>query len=239
MQPHYLVQTRYLFTTQKLAKESTLSKIKQMIRDYWYVIIPVEVVTSVMWYGGFFLMLKSGVDIVQLLTNIGVSEQTLSKLPAAGGDAGYHALAFICYKVISPVRHGLSLAISAAIVARMEKTSPGYLKTSSQIVQEAKETGDDLKGKYNEKVAEGRERYDEMKSKAKETTDDFKEKYNEKMTESREKYDEMKAKAQETYNDYNDKMSESREKYDEMKEKAKETKEDLKVKYNDWKKVSK
>ena len=77
MQPHYLVQTRYLFTTQKLAKESTLSKIKQMIRDYWYVIIPVEVVTSVMWYGGFFLMLKSGVDIVQLLTNIGVSEQTL------------------------------------------------------------------------------------------------------------------------------------------------------------------
>merc|ERR1719422_2006356 len=213
MQPHYLVQTRYLFTTQKLAKESTLSKIKQMIRDYWYVIIPVEVVTSVMWYGGFFLMLKSGVDIVQLLTNIGVSEQTLSKLPAAGGDAGYHALAFICYKVISPIRHGLSLAISAAIVARLEKTSPGYLKTSSQIAKEAKETGDDLKEKYHEKVAEGKEKYGEMKSMAKETSDDFKEKYNEKMAESREKYDEMKAK-------------------------AKETKEDFKEKYSDWKKDS-
>ena len=77
MQPHYLVPSRYLFTTKTLAKESTLSKLKQMIRDYWYVIIPVEIVTSIMWYGGIFLMLKSGVDIVQLLSNIGVSEQTL------------------------------------------------------------------------------------------------------------------------------------------------------------------
>ena len=160
-------------------------------------------------------------------------------MPAAGGDAGYHALTFICYKVISPVRHGLSLAISAAIVARLEKTNPGYLKTSSQIAKEAKETGDDLKDKYNVKVAEGRERYDEMRSRAKETSDDFKEKYNEKMAESREKYDEMKAKAQETYNEYNEKVNESREKYDEMKAKAKETKEDFKEKYSDWKKDSK
>merc|ERR1719419_634066 len=181
MQPHYLVQTRYLFTTQKLAKESTFSKIKQMIRDYWYVIIPVEVVTSVMWYGGFFLMLKSGVDIVQLLTNIGVSEQTLSKLPAAGGDAGYHALAFICYKVISPIRHGLSLAISAALVARLEATNPGYLKTSANIAKEARETGDDLKEKYHEKKSIAKEKrddlkeqYDGMKSIAKEKKDDLK-----------------------------------------------------------------
>merc|ERR1719495_2433819 len=158
MQPHYLVPSRYLFTTQTLAKESTFSKLKQMIRDYWYVIIPVEVVTSVMWYGGFFLMLKSGVDIVQLLSNIGVSQQTLSKLPASGGDAGYHALAFICYKAISPIRHGVSLAISAAVVARLQKTKPGYLKTSSVIVKEAKETGEDMREKYNEKVAEGREK---------------------------------------------------------------------------------
>merc|ERR1719481_29198 len=46
MQPHYLVPSRNIFTTQTLAKESTFSKLKQMIRDYWYVIIPVEVVTS-------------------------------------------------------------------------------------------------------------------------------------------------------------------------------------------------
>jgi len=218
MQPHYLVQTRYLFTTQKLAKESTLSKIKQMIRDYWYVIIPVEVVTSVMWYGGFFLMLKSGVDIVQLLTNIGVSEQTLSKLPAAGGDAGYHALAFICYKVISPIRHGLSLAISAALVARLEATNPGYLKTSANIAKEARETGDDLKEKYHEKVAEGKEKYGEMKSMAVEKKEDLKEQYDEMKSIAKEKRDDLK------------------EQYDGMKSIAKEKKDDLKERYDDWKK---
>merc|ERR1719516_889113 len=215
MQPHYLVQTRYLFTTQKLAKESTLSKIKQMIRDYWYVIIPVEVVTSVMWYGGFFLMLKSGVDIVQLLTNIGVSEQTLSKLPAAGGDAGYHALAFICYKVISPIRHGLSLAISAALVARLETTNPGYLKTSANIAKEARETGDDLKEKYRE-----------MKSMAVEKKEDLKEQYDEMKSIAKEKYDEMKTAAKEKKDDL-------KEQYVEMKSAAKEKKEDLKERYDD------
>ena len=36
-------------------------------------------------------------DIVALLESLGASEATLAKLPSA--EAGYHALAFICYKV--------------------------------------------------------------------------------------------------------------------------------------------
>ena len=73
----HAISIRDLSTSQILFKESTFSKLKQMIKDYWYVIIPVEVVTSVMWYGAIFLSLKGGVDIVQVLTNLGVSEQTL------------------------------------------------------------------------------------------------------------------------------------------------------------------
>ena len=71
---------RLISTSQVLAKETTFSKLKQMIRDYWYVIIPVEIITSIAWYGAIFLSLKSGVDIVQILTNVGVSEQTLRYL---------------------------------------------------------------------------------------------------------------------------------------------------------------
>lgn len=73
----HAISIRDLSTSQILFKDSTFSKLKQMIKDYWYVIIPVEVVTSVMWYGAIFLSLKGGVDIVQVLTNLGVSEQTL------------------------------------------------------------------------------------------------------------------------------------------------------------------
>ena len=120
-------------------------------------------------------------------------------MPAAGGDAGYHALAFICYKVISPVRHGLSLAISAGLVTRLEATRPGYLKTSSNIVKDAKETGEDLKEKYQEKVAEGKEKYDDLKAKANEKredlktmSDDIKSKAKEKRDDLKEKYDDWK-----------------------------------------------
>lgn len=48
-----------------------------MIKDYWYVIIPVEIVTSIGWYGAIFLSLRSGVDIVDILSHIGVSQETL------------------------------------------------------------------------------------------------------------------------------------------------------------------
>ena len=126
-----------------------------------------------------------------------------SKLPVAGGDAGYHGLSFICYKVISPVRHGLSLAISAAVVKRLETTRPGYLKTSSEIAKEAKETKSDLKEKYDEKVADSKEKYDEMVAESKE-------KYGEMKNRAVEKKDEMKARA-------NERKDDLKEKYDDWR----------------------
>ena len=62
-----------------------------------YIIIPVEVATSIFWYSAFYLTLQSGFDIIALLESMGASQATLAKLPSA--EAGYHALAFILYKV--------------------------------------------------------------------------------------------------------------------------------------------
>ena len=138
-------------------------------------------------------------------------------MPAAGGGAGYHALTFICYKVISPVRHTVSLAISAGLVKRMERTRPWYFKTSSDIVKEAKETGGEVKERYSEKMAEGRE------------------KYNEKMAESRERYNEKIAEGREKYNE---KIAEGREKVEDMKNIAREKRDDIREKYDDWRKKS-
>ena len=56
-----------------------------------------EVATSIFWYTSIYLSLQSGLDIVALLESLGASEATLAKLPSA--EAGYHAIAFICYKV--------------------------------------------------------------------------------------------------------------------------------------------
>ena len=111
---------------------------------------------------------------MNLLTTMGVSEDTLLKLPDVNGVYGYHALAFLCFKVISPVRHGLSIAISAAVVSRLEKTRPGYLKTSSSIAKEARDTGDEMREKYEEKVIEGKEKMDEFKIRAEERRSEVK-----------------------------------------------------------------
>ena len=74
----HLTPVRVFSTSPKVpAKDGTWSRIKQMVRDYWYVIIPVELSLSVVSYAAIFLSLKSGVDIVQILTNIGVSQETL------------------------------------------------------------------------------------------------------------------------------------------------------------------
>ena len=71
-----------------------------------------EVATSIFWYSSIYLSLQSGLDIVALLESLGASEATLAKLPSA--EAGYHALAFICYKVsfFSPYLFELNLNVS-------------------------------------------------------------------------------------------------------------------------------
>lgn len=39
-------------------KPGIVAKFKQMYRDYWYVLVPVHVLTSVCWFGGFYYLAK-------------------------------------------------------------------------------------------------------------------------------------------------------------------------------------
>ena len=48
-------------------KTGIVAKFKQMFKDYWYVLVPVHVATSIVWFGSFYFMCKSGVDVVAIL----------------------------------------------------------------------------------------------------------------------------------------------------------------------------
>ena len=37
-------------------KLSLFQKFKQMYRDYWYVLVPVHLITSLAWFGGFYYL---------------------------------------------------------------------------------------------------------------------------------------------------------------------------------------
>ena len=73
-----------------------------MTKDYWYVLIPVHVATSVVWFGGFYAACKSGVDVAAILQYCGASEAYVEKISQS--SMGYAALAYACYKVATPVR---------------------------------------------------------------------------------------------------------------------------------------
>ena len=105
-------------------KLSLFQRFKQMSKDYWYVLIPVHIVTSVGWFGGFYFAVKryvcnfhfqtnycilvySGLDVVTLLENLGVSEKIIN--PLKGSSAGYVALAYVMYKVATPARYTVTL----------------------------------------------------------------------------------------------------------------------------------
>ena len=181
--PHLLALPHSpLSSLQEDKPKGTWAKLKQMVRDYWYVIVPVEVVTSVMWYASIYLSLQSGLDMVAVLEALGASEATVARLPSA--EAGYHAIAFILYKVLSPVRHGVSLAISSVVVARLERTRPGYLRTSGELAKEGRERG-------REGMENAKERYDDAKEKFDDKKEIFKDKMESEKKEMKERLERL------------------------------------------------
>ena len=132
-------------------KEGVVYRFKQLVKDYWYIVIPVDLSTSVIWYSVILFCLKSGVNLEEVLYSLGLSKKSLEKLPKSGG---YHAMAFFCYNVIFPIRLTVSIMLSAALISRLVKIRPGYLRTSSSIAQAVRDTGRNLRVKYKQKVVE-------------------------------------------------------------------------------------
>jgi len=134
-----------------------------MMKDYWYVLIPVHVATSIVWFGGFYVMLKSGVDIVGFLEMIGTSQKVLDYM--RNSEAGYYALSYACYKIATPIRYTVTVGGTTMAVSKLQNT--GYLKPSSKLREGLKKNYDEgkenLKEKYDEGIEELKEKYDDKK----------------------------------------------------------------------------
>ena len=77
-------------------------RFKKMWRDYWYVMLPVHLVTSIGWFSLFFFLIKSGVDVPAILAKLGTSETYLKKIEES--EWTNVALSYACYKVATPAR---------------------------------------------------------------------------------------------------------------------------------------
>lgn len=108
-------------------KVGLFKKFKQMYRDYWYVLIPVHVVTSTCWAGLFYytakrylfiyiklyiyilmyIVIHSGVDVIAVLESIKVSPAIIENI--RDSNMGYIALTYALYKIATPARYAVTL----------------------------------------------------------------------------------------------------------------------------------
>lgn len=130
-------------------KPGLIKKFKQMYRDYWYVLLPVHMVTSAMWYGGFYYTVSSGVDIINILETIGVSDKLLS--PLRESSAGYFALAFALYKLVTPLRYAVTVGGTTFAIRKL--TGLGWIKpvpSRERIKEMLQEKRDNLQDRFQE-----------------------------------------------------------------------------------------
>ncbi|KAJ8954364.1 hypothetical protein NQ318_011037 [Aromia moschata] len=113
-----------------------------MYRDYWYVLVPVHVITSAMWFGMFYYMAKSGIDIIKVLESLHVSERFIN--PLKDSSMGYFAVAYALYKISTPARYTVTLGGTTISINYLKKW--GYIKPvpskerMKEIIQEKTET---------------------------------------------------------------------------------------------------
>ncbi|XP_047498704.1 uncharacterized protein C18orf19 homolog B-like isoform X1 [Penaeus chinensis] len=188
----------YIIEEKKEEKLSLVQKFKLMYKQYWYVLIPVHVVTSLVWYGSFFIAAKSGVDIVPVIEKLGAGEKILSHL--RNSDAGYYAIAYAMYKIATPARYTVTIGGTTLSINYLKKR--GYIKPVPSSEQ--------LKEMYEGKREEFIEKKEEMREKYQEKREEITEKY-------QIKREEFKDRISERRDQIKDRIDEKREKLDNIK----------------------
>jgi hypothetical protein len=128
--------------------ETLFQKFKAMYKKYWYILLPVHIVTSVMWVAGFYLLAKAGLDLVLLLEKCHAPEVLMN--PIRNSNAGYYAIAYACYKLVAPVRYAVTIGGTTLLIRYL--TRFGYLKpipSKQQIMAKLTERRDNFASRQN------------------------------------------------------------------------------------------
>ncbi|XP_018333309.1 uncharacterized protein C18orf19 homolog A [Agrilus planipennis] len=145
-------------------KTTLFQRFKQMYRDYWYVLVPVHLVTSAAWFGGFYYLAKSGVDVVAILESMHISERIVN--PLRDSSLGYIAVSYALYKIATPLRYTVTLGGTTISIKFLKEW--GYIKpvpSKEQLKEMYKEKKDSLIITVREKRDELVQKKDQLKDK--------------------------------------------------------------------------
>ena len=103
-------------------------------------------------------MCKSGVDVPAVLEWIGISATYVDKLRYS--DAGYYAMAYACYKIVSPVRYMVTVGSSTLTIKYLR--NHGYMSTE-ELKDEWADRRDHLKDGFINKRNQFKEDFHEKR----------------------------------------------------------------------------
>lgn len=175
-------------------KEGLFQRFKSMYRNYWYVLVPVHLVTSAAWFGGFYYMAKSGVDIPGILESWNVNESITSKL--RDSHMGYLAVSYALYKVSTPIRYTVTIGGTTISINYLRKW--GYIKPVPST--------DRLREMYKERKENLMESFKETKGYYKEKKEDFYDSVKDKKVELQIKRDRLKTQKDKVVKDLEDSL---------------------------------
>ncbi|XP_013133953.1 PREDICTED: uncharacterized protein C18orf19 homolog A isoform X2 [Papilio polytes] len=130
-------------------KKGLVQRFKEMYRDYWYVVLPVHMTTSAIWFGGFYYAVRSGVDVIGLLESLNISEKLLT--PLKESSAGYFALAFALYKLVTPLRYAVTVGGTTYAIRKLQAL--GWIRpvpSRERIKEMIQEKKENLQGRIHE-----------------------------------------------------------------------------------------
>ncbi|XP_076339800.1 protein FAM210A [Tachypleus tridentatus] len=133
-----------------MKKLSLIQRYKKMLKEYWYVLIPVHCVTSLVWITSFYYAAKCGFDIVPYMEAWNVPESILE--PVRDKGLGHLAVASVMYKIATPARYTVTLAGTTLSIKYL--SMKGYLRpmpSSQQIKAMIKTKRDNYRDKHTSK----------------------------------------------------------------------------------------
>jgi len=107
------------------SKLTLAQRFKKMWKQYWYVLLPVHAATCCAWFGLFYAISVSGLDVIGFLEMLHIPERIMEHIRNAP-QAGHLVVTLALYKIVTPLRYMSTLGVTYYAVKSLSRL--GYIK---------------------------------------------------------------------------------------------------------------
>lgn len=101
--------------------QNIFQRFKTIGKKYWYIVLPVHLVTSTVWFGSFYFIASSGIDVPALLDSLRFPDWIIDKVRDGNSWTSYLVIAYGLYKIFTPLRYMVTLGGTSLTIRYMQK----------------------------------------------------------------------------------------------------------------------